>query len=237
MCTVTFLPLKDRVLITSNRDEHVLRAPAALPEAVRTEHGNILFPRDGQAGGTWIALHSNGNAMVLLNGAWKRHEHQPPYRKSRGLIFLDIFNTATPSDTFSDIELDGIEPFTLVIWEHNSLTETRWDGTRKYLTRLPADVPRIWSSATLYDEEVIALRKRWFADWLAATTVKNAETIRRFHEWGGNGDETIALKMNRNGLLQTVSITGMEIGTSKAAMYYRDINAGLVSINEWQFEK
>ncbi len=233
MCTVTFLPLKHEILFTSNRDEHILRAPAALPEAVEMQYGKVLFPKDGEAGGTWIALHQNGNAMVLLNGAFKKHKHRPPYRKSRGLIFLEIFDTPDPVSAFEDIDLDGIEPFTLVIWAHGALNETRWDGQEKYRIALSADVPHIWSSATLYDEEVVALRKQWFAKWLEATPYKTAESIRLFHEFGGDSDETINLKMNRDGILQTVSITGIEIKPNKAAMYYKDLLAGLVSVNEW----
>ncbi len=233
MCTVTFLPSNGRVLLTSNRDEQTLREPAELPEAYEFPNGKILFPKDGRAGGTWIALHNNGNAMVLLNGAFKKHTHQPPYRKSRGLIFLDIFDTESPKAAFEQTGLDNIEPFTIVIWQQGALWEGRWDGHEKYLTPLPADAPRIWSSATLYDDEVVVLRKDWFNQWLAATKYKTAERIRQFHEFAGDGDEHISLKMNRKGLLQTVSITGIEILPNKAIMHYKDMLAGLVSVNEW----
>lgn len=237
MCTVTFLPVKDRVFITSNRDEQVLREAAALPEAVEMKSGRALFPRDGRAGGTWVALHSNGNVMVLLNGAYKRHKHEPPYRQSRGLIFLNIFDSASPTAMFDTIDLTDIEPFTLVIWEHNALYETRWDGHNKYSTPLPADQPRIWSSATLYDDEVVALRREWFSRWLNETSYFNSESIRQFHEFGGNGDENISLKMNRGGVLQTVSITGIELTERKASFYYKDIQGGLVSVNEWYLNR
>ena len=233
MCTVTFIPFGDSVLITSNRDEATVRLPAALPEAYDFPGGKILFPKDGQAGGTWIALHNNGNAMVLLNGAFKKHHHQPPYRKSRGLIFLDIFDGSEPHSAFQDIDLAGIEPFTLVIWEQQSLWEARWDGTEKYLIPLPADVPRIWSSVTLYDNEVIARRRSWFNQWLRDNPYRSADKIRQFHEFGGDGDPTNSFKMNRSGMLQTVSITGIEILQHKAIMNYKDILGGLVSVNEW----
>ena len=233
MCTVTFLPFNDSVLITSNRDEATVRLPAALPEAYEFHSGKILFPKDGQAGGTWIALHNNGNAMVLLNGAFKKHHHLPPYRKSRGLVFLDIFDSNEPHKSFQEIDLTGIEPFTLVIWEQQTLWEARWDGAEKYIIPLPADIPRIWSSVTLYDDEVIARRRAWFNQWLKENPYRSADKIRRFHEFGGDGDPTNSFKMNRNGILQTVSITGIEIKQHKALMHYKDILGGLVSVNEW----
>jgi hypothetical protein len=39
--------------------------------------------------------------------------------------------------------------------------------------------------------------------------------------------------MKRGGILQTVSITGIEITNQKAVMHYKDIVGGLVSVNEW----
>jgi len=233
MCTVTYLPLQDSILLTSNRDEHTQRATALLPETYVYKTGKILFPKDAKASGTWIALHVNGNAMVLLNGAFRKHASLPSYRKSRGLIFLDIFDSAEPAHTFESINLSGIEPFTLVIWYNHTLWETRWDGYKKYITQLPADLPHIWSSVTLYDDEVIARRKMWFTSWLKETSYKTAENIRLFHEFAGDGDDSINLRMNRNGILQTVSITGIEIMPTKAIMHYKDIMGNVVSVNEW----
>jgi hypothetical protein len=233
MCTVTYLPIRNGILLTSNRDEKLLRAPALLPDPYEFNSGKILFPKDGEAGGTWVAIHNNGNAMVLLNGAYHKHVPRPPYRKSRGLVFLDIFDHACPKSAFESIELDDIEPFTLVIWECGHLWEARWDGQEKYMTLLPVNAPRIWSSVTLYDDEVVGLRKAWFERWLRETSSKTAEAIRQFHEFGGNGNENISLKMNRDGKLQTVSITGIEITDGKVVMHYKDLLGGLVSVNDW----
>jgi Transport and Golgi organisation 2 len=232
MCTVTYLPLKDRLLITSNRDEQTLREPAAVPATYDFKTGGILFPKDGRAGGTWIAAHSNGNAMVLLNGAIKRHIPHPPYRKSRGLIFLDIFDSPYPRSTFDNIALDDIEPFTLIIWENGLLWEAKWDGAAKYIAALATNVPGIWSSVTLYDPEVRALREAWFAQWLKERDHIAPEDIRLFHEFGGNGDETISFRMNRNGLLRTVSITAIELEPGKATMFYKDMNTGQTALSE-----
>ncbi len=233
MCTVTFLPLQNKILLTSNRDEQTLRAAALLPEAYELNSGKILFPKDGQAGGTWVAMHNNGNAMVLLNGAFQKHKHNPPYRMSRGLVFLEILDSELPIVSFENIDLENIEPFTLVIWQQGKLFDARWDGKDKSIIPLPVNVPHIWSSVTLYDAEVVALRKAWFDRWLHDTNYKTAESIRQFHEFGGDGDEKINLKMNRAGKLQTLSITGIEITPYKAIMHYKDFLGGLISVNEW----
>ena len=66
MCTVTFIPSKEHILLTSNRDEKHWRSPAHAPARYPYSTGAILFPRDGDAGGTWFAVHENGNAVIFL---------------------------------------------------------------------------------------------------------------------------------------------------------------------------
>ncbi len=232
MCTVTFLPGQDKILFTSNRDEHKMRSIALFPARYDYTTGNIVFPKDTQAGGTWVAVHENGNAMVLMNGAFKRHIPVYPYRKSRGLVFLEIFDSSEPKTSFDDIDLGNIEPFTLVIWQKDELWEARWDGLKKYTLRLPADVPHIWSSASLYDEEVIHKREQWFREWLKEIPHPVKKDALLFHEFGGDGDERISLRMNRDGILSTVSITCIELLKDKAIMNYIDLIKGGSSVNE-----
>src|SRR5258706_5870429 len=130
MCTVTFIPGKEKVYLTSNRDEKHGRSPAVPPQGYDFISGKIYFPKDGTAGGTWFAVHENGNIIVVLNGIFKFHEPAPPYRKSRGLIVLELLEHESPFNVFRSISLDEIEPFTLVIWEEDELFECRWDGDK-----------------------------------------------------------------------------------------------------------
>jgi uncharacterized protein with NRDE domain len=162
MCTVTFLPCGDKIFLTSNRDEQVQRPTASQPVIENLATGKILYPKDGKAGGTWIALHNNGNAMVLLNGAKEKHRHKPPYKKSRGLVFLDVFDNKFPSTKFLRTDLHGIEPFSLIIWDNKQLFEARWDGNHALIQEIDHAVPHIWSSVTLYDKGVIKKREQWF---------------------------------------------------------------------------
>jgi len=233
MCTVTYIPVKSGILLTSNRDEQVNRESSAPPDMHEFQNGRMLFPKDGKAGGTWIALHENGNAMVLLNGAFQKHIPQPPYRESRGLIFLEVFNYPRPEKSFETIDLNNIEPFTLVIFSHDRLFEAMWDGANKYMKTLDAAKPHIWSSTTLYDKEATLLRESWFDAWLRKNAVPDADDIIGFHETAGSGDPKISINMNRDGVLKTVSITCIKIGLSASSMYYRDLRSGLKSAVEW----
>ncbi len=222
MCTVTFIPAKDSYFITSNRDEKVIRKQAIPPETYFVDGRKIIYPKDADAGGSWIAMDENGNAAVLLNGAFKKHISQPAYRKSRGIIFLEIFNAALPVTCFEDIDLREIEPFTIIILK-NELYECRWDGNKKYSRKLLRDKPYIWSSATLYDEAVVKKREHWFDIFLDKHSCPAQDDILKFHQFTGDGDKENDLQMNRNGLLFTVSITGIEIEPGISKMKYLDL--------------
>ncbi|MBL7763524.1 MAG: NRDE family protein [Chitinophagaceae bacterium] len=223
MCTVTFIPYNNSVFITSNRDEKQRRLSAIPPQEYDFPSGKQYYPKDADAGGTWFAQHENGNAVVLLNGGFIYHESKPPYRKSRGLIVIELLEHDSPFDLFRSISLDDIEPFTLVIWEDNNLFECRWDGERRHAKMLDKTLPYIWSSATLYDEAAAAKREQWFEEWLDRQVSFTQNEILNFHRFAGDGDGLNDLTMNRDGKVFTVSITGVEITGTKAQITYLDL--------------
>lgn len=227
MCTVTFIPIKNKYYITSNRDERHVRKLAMPPHEYVHNNVTLIYPKDADAAGTWIAMKDNGDAAVLLNGAFKKHVAAPPSRKSRGLVLLDIFTNDSPVTKFAHINLENIEPFTLVLFLENNLYECRWDGRKKYGRQLQNDVPHIWSSVTLYDEDVVRKRERWFEEWLNKVANPVQEDILRFHRFAGDGDANNDLNMNRSGVYYTVSITGIELGAGKSTMHYLDLKNNL----------
>jgi uncharacterized protein with NRDE domain len=222
MCTVTYIPTKEYIFITSNRDEKNWRADALAPAKYKFSSGTLLFPKDGDAGGTWIAVHENGNVVVFLNGALRAHTPLPPYQKSRGLVLLDILNHGMPYQYFLEADLDNIEPFTAVIRDRGSLYECRWDGSHKHHREVSANEPHIWSSATLYDDSTISKRKSWFDKWIAQKDSFTQDDIIHFHQFTGDGDTNNDLLMNR-GSVFTVSITSLVIGNNELHMQYRDL--------------
>jgi hypothetical protein len=176
-----------------------------------------------------------GNAAVLLNGAFVKHDPEPPYRKSRGLVFLDIIASTEPTDWFAEMNLYKIEPFTVVVLQDGKLYECRWDGLQKHYLQLDEKQAHIWSSATLYSDEVISKRKRWFGEWLTTNSDPSQQDIFNFHQFAGEGDKTNDVLMNRNGHMLTVSITGMEISSNKGIMHYLDLQEGMNSKKELPF--
>jgi hypothetical protein len=223
MCTVTYIPAKESLYITSNRDEKNWRTDAMPPQVYEFLSGKIMFPKDSHAGGTWIAVHENGNFAVFLNGGLVAHTPNPPYRKSRGLILLDLLDHTTPYNCFLAINLSNIEPFTAIIRDMGKLFECRWDGLKKHHHQLDAELPHIWSSVTLYGDNIIAKRKSWFDEWITSNGNPSTGDILHFHQFTGDGDESNDLRMNRSGKVFTVSITSIEINQSGLTMDYLDL--------------
>jgi hypothetical protein len=224
VCTVSFIPSNDKFFITSNRDERLSRKTAISPGMFNYNGQKLFFPKDADAGGTWIVMKENGDAAVLLNGAFICHTAEPPYRLSRGIILLDIISTEKPSLTFAKIKLRDIEPFTLVLLESNCLYEFIWDGTEKFCKQLNINEPCIWSSTTLYDGFVIKKREQWFASFLNDHPIPTQQDILNFHCFTGDGDKQNDLLMTRDGTYTTVSITSMLLTKDRGCIKYVDIS-------------
>ncbi|MES1160265.1 MAG: NRDE family protein [Bacteroidota bacterium] len=225
MCTVTYIPVKNTTFITSNRDEQRGRPPALAPECYQGKTGRLLYPKDSAAGGTWFVVHENGTVGVLLNGACQKYTPQPPYRMSRGLILLELVDSPNVMDNFKNLNLNNIEPFTLILLEAGGLYEGRWDGSKTTARPLDASQPHIWSSVTLYDPPVIHQRKRWFEEWLQDYPNPDRENVGQFHRFSGDGDPHNDVLMNRDNKMLTVSITSLQLTAGHARMSYQDIAA------------
>ena len=237
MCTVTFIPAGNNIFITHNRDEKSLRAKAIPPKEYIVKGHKLLFPKDSDAGGTWIAINANGTAGVLLNGGFIKHRHEPPYKKSRGLAFLDIVAADDLYFSYATVDLNGIEPFTVVLWNGGDLLECRWDGQKKHTKVLDAGRRYTWSSVTLYDKGTITKRENWFEQWQSKHIAPTMHEIMAFHLSGGDGDTHNDLCMNRDGLMLTVSITGLEITPEKCQMKYLDTQDNSSYLQEMNFTK
>lgn len=223
MCTVTFVPAPGGFYLTSNRDESSSRRRAVAPRTYCSGMEELIYPKDPDAGGSWIVLKKEGTAAVLLNGAFIKHIHRPPYRMSRGLVLLDIIQAAIPLTRFREMDLGGIEPFTLVLLSAGCLWEVRWDGLEKHVLTLDTTRPHIWSSATLYDEQAGKERKRWFDEWYRSTQWIASEDILAFHRSAGIGDQRNGLVMNRDNNMLTVSITSIVHVNGDTRMIYHDL--------------
>lgn len=230
MCTVTFLPHQKGFILTSNRDEWSSRKPAELPKKYHIHGKSVYFPKDQQAGGTWIAV-GQQHTLCLLNGAFERHTSQPPYRLSRGLMLLDFFRYDDIDNFSESYDFTGIENFTLVMVKHDrlQLQEIRWDGKELHVNRKDVEKKHIWSSCTLYEPEIIEQRTKWFQDWQEKNPVYDVSKIMHFHKFGGSGDVANDIMMNRENKVRTVSITSVKKTSSESRIYYMDVETNELS--------
>ncbi|MBD3583673.1 NRDE family protein [Flavobacterium selenitireducens] len=229
MCTVTFVASADKKILTSNRDEQTSR-PSLEPATYEVNGKKLLFPKDPRAGGTWFATDEHANVLILLNGAFQAHEHRPPYRLSRGLIVLDLLSSGSAMARWEAIDLDEIEPFTIVLFEQETLCELRWDGTSKFRKDLDVNGRYIWSSSTLYPKEIRERRQDWFADFLDKNPNPDADDMFRFHRYTENSDTQNGLIIDRKGIaLQTLSITQTAIDGKNVEFRHSDLIGKTVS--------
>jgi hypothetical protein len=227
MCVLTFIPIENKgFILTSNRDEAVSRKLAIPPQKYYVNGHQVFFPKDPQGNGTWIGSDSNFT-LCLLNGGLEKHISRPPYRQSRGKVILDFYKYLNVQNFFNEYDFSDIEPFTLVILEASeglNLYEIRWTGGDKILKNIAADKPQIWSSVTLYSPEIIRQREKWFSDFIQQNPVVSSENILNFHHFGGEGDSHHTIKMNRENLLKTISITQLQINEEQFLIRYEDLS-------------
>ena len=223
MCTVSFVRTKDSVIITSNRDEKTIR-PSAIPPRTYSVNGkSLVFPKDPKAGGTWFVTNTEGTILVLLNGASEKHKVQLPYRKSRGLIVLEMISSASPKDFWTEIDLHSIEPFTLVLFQDQNLFQLRWNGTDKETIALDVDKNHIWSSATLYPATVREQRASWFHTFMDQNPEVSESTMYDFHRYTEEGNDENGLVINRNDEMKTLSITQAVLQKNKVSILHYDL--------------
>lgn len=224
MCTLTYIPGKEKFILTSNRDEHESRGQTVFPEVKTINNANVYFPQDPKAGGTWIAGSDHRRLYVLLNGAFGHHKHAPPYRKSRGLILLEAFEYRDLDRFAQSVLLDNIEPFTLIHFNFNFQTpfieELKWDGQQAHLKQFPGDKPTIWSSAQLYSKDTIKLREAWFSELLDKKPT--ASSMLDFHRFGGNNKAHQRINLDL-GKLRTISISQILVDPNHMTFNYQNL--------------
>ena len=223
MCTVTFLPLSNNdFILTSNRDEQRLRE-TLLPKIYKEDGVEMLFPKDKVAGGTWIGASSKKRLVCVLNGGFTKHKRKEIYAKSRGLIAKELLKENSIQPYLENLDLLGVEPFTMVIvdWNNNELNliELVWDEHEKHITKHKNE-PKIWSSSTLYTDEIKELRNNWFQQWVNENEF-TSEAILQFHHTE-TGDKEQAVLMKRS-YVETVSITSVKKMENTVEMIYEDI--------------
>jgi Transport and Golgi organisation 2 len=237
MCTVTIIPRGENdFILTSNRDEAPNRTSLA-PKIYSVKNTTMLFPKDELAGGTWIGVSEKNRLICLLNGGFVCHERKAEYRMSRGVVVNDLLASDDVVLSIEAYNLDNVEPFTLVIADWNTnlkFFELVWDGKEKHFSTLPL-APKIWSSSTLYNNDMKKERLQWFEEFKTNNKL-DAVTLMNFHETAGHDNEDYGVIMDRH-YVKTTSITQVEKKQETIDMRFNNLQKNKVSIKTFKLQQ
>jgi len=225
MCTVSYITHKDGFSLTSNRDEETSR-PTLKPKVYLENNLNIIYPKDEIAGGTWIATADTQVSVCLLNGGFKAHKRKLPYSKSRGQVLKERFWYNTNLAFCEGVDLDNVEPFTLLLIDHSSaidFVELVWDGAKKHTRQLDSNQHHIWASSTLYNQEQLDLRRKWFTEFIASKDHFSFSDVLKFHTVSHTKEKAYDIVMQRTGKLKTVSVSQINITDGEKSFNYLEL--------------
>lgn len=230
MCTVSFIPLSNTEFIfTSNRDESPLRKTIS-PQFYEENKTKLLYPKDQQAGGTWIGVSEHKRLICLLNGGFVSHKRKETYRMSRGVIVRQFLAEKNAIQAIKNYNFKGIEPFTIILvdWLQNlKLYEIVWDGKDLFVESKPMK-PIIWSSSLLYNSTIKKRREKWFSNFLKSTSTFSEESTLSFHKTAGENNKNTNLVMDK-GFVKTKSITQISVFQENCTMRYEDLETNVTN--------
>lgn len=129
MCIVAWIPRAENYWVFSNRDDRPAKA-----------HLSNLRKQDN-------------SFIVLLNGGFENHIPKPPYRASRVEVLDTYFEFKDFNDFQLQFEFQGMEPFTLLVYQDHQLHQLVWTGKDIETDSLIKEKIQLWASATLYTSD------------------------------------------------------------------------------------
>jgi len=210
MCLVSYIPLPDGYLISSNRDEAPSRANTPLIKDTSYPLTTIYYPKDHK-GGSWLVVAQDGRAVCILNGAFIRHRRKNNYRLSRGIMCKSYFSYENTQDFLESYDFTDMEPFTMVIKDKIGLYELRWDAVYRYIEILDPESLHVWSSCTLYDDPIIEKRTQLVKQMYEKETGDVASRMKKIHLTGNIGDPENDFVMRRGHRVATISHSYVKI--------------------------
>lgn len=142
MCTTALQSVHNgHLILACNRDEQVTRQIAEPPRIHEFERGvGAIFPRDPDAGGSWVGVNTSGIAVSLLNNYAADIRPPPREPRSRGVLVPRMLQMQTMGEVVDEMQsqregLAHFRPFWLIVASipaDSAVSSTRftWDGDR-----------------------------------------------------------------------------------------------------------
>ena len=145
---------------------------------------------------------------------------------------LEFFSHENAIHFFHHFNFEGMEPFTMVIFDDGNLYELRWDEVKQHVKKLDTNSTHLWASCTLYSQEWQSKRQDWFSDWQEKNTTPNQNNILDFHKHAGEGNPRFDVVMNYKDIVRTTSITSIIKTKQKMDLRYEDMLDGKMKKEE-----
>jgi hypothetical protein len=184
MCTVSWHYEDGGYQLLCNRDERHTRKPASAPIIQQRRGVRFIAPRDGDGGGSWIAVNQFRLTLCLLNRYQDGQAEMSGLRTSRGLLLAQLVDGETPAQVqgrLGGCDLSRFRPFTLaaLAGERKPLF-VEWTG-RECLIDSDGQAEIPLTSSSFDTVRVIQARKRHFEELVAASSRIEPSLLYRFH--------------------------------------------------------
>lgn len=222
MCTVTWLQHPHGYTLLCNRDERYTRLPAHAPR-VKTRRGmQLIAPVDGDYGGTWIGVNSDGMALCLLNRYGDQPQRLPHTPISRGLLVEALLDCSTQADLLmrlSMVDLGVFQPWTLLALQPRAAaTVIDWTGARLLFDR-EADNRMPLVSSSFDGRGVEVARRRLFERMKQEMGGVDVALLERFHRSHEPERGPYSVCMHRDNAA-TVSMSMITVTSSQVTFAY-----------------
>jgi len=224
MCTLAWGHSENRLWACFNRDEQRSRPRAEFPAIHQISGRPVIYARDPQGGGTWLAASPAGFAVALLNHYPASVQPHHPATRSRGRLVLDLAGAEHAASALARLDREDLlahAPFCLFLLAVDGVQARDWDGRR--LEPLRWEVP-FWTTSSYRPDEVTQWRGGWWAAAVEGRELDLAEAG-RLMRLRRPEDPAFGLTMDRTDA-RTLSQAEFSLGPEGVAFAYREREAG-----------
>lgn len=225
MSTLTYYPYSGtEYSLRFSRDTSKRRGHAKLPQVHRTGSMQTIYPIDKAAGGTWVAVQSDGTAFAVLG---RPRSGKNKGGKSRERIILKLLGAISEKDIRSKVqalEVKKYSPFGLIVIvrhpdEGFKVFNWEWDG--RILTSMnKTNQPELWATAAHDETQAFRYRKHQWEKLIAQSPPPSEETLSFFHfDSQVTNHLTIACQSSHE---ETSSVSEIFVRNDKITWHYHD---------------
>lgn len=224
MCTLSWQRNGAGYDLIFNRDEKRSRLPAEPPAVRRVGSTAVLAPRDGEAGGSWLATNEHGLTVALLNGYLGGDAVAAPASgewTSRGRLVMELSDCSDVPELagrLKTLNLATFRSFHLAAFDPRTAVLASWRDGR--LERMDEDAfsPPLISSSFRFGE-VARSRRAHYREYLDAADGSRIEAALAYHRSHGPERGAFSPCMHRQDA-RTVSLTWVRVDATRVQMRY-----------------